>query len=129
MHKLPMHTKILLALVAGIVFGFAANRLGFAEFVTTYIRPVGTAFIKLISMVVVPLVFVSLLVGTTGLKDLRSLGRIGLRTLVLYVSMTAIAVSIGLGLANLIRPGVGFSQETRQQLIDGSGTAASAVGA
>jgi Na+/H+-dicarboxylate symporter len=88
--------------------------------VTTYIRPVGTAFIKLISMVVVPLVFVSLLVGTTGLKDIRSLGRIGLRTLALYVSMTAIAVSIGLTLANVIRPGVGFSQETRQQLIDGS---------
>lgn len=119
MRRLPMHTRILLALAAGIAFGFAANRLGFAGFVTTYIRPVGTAFIKLISMVVVPLVFVSLLVGTTGLKDIRSLGRIGLRTLVLYVSMTAIAVSIGLVLANVIRPGVGFSQETKQQLIDG----------
>lgn len=120
MRRLPMHTKILLALVAGIAFGFAANQLGFAPFVTTYIRPVGTAFIKLISMVVVPLVFVALLVGTTGLKDMRSLGRIGLRTLVLYVSMTAIAVSIGLGMANLVRPGVGFSQETRQQLVQGA---------
>lgn len=120
LRKLQMHTKILLALVAGIAFGFAANRLEFAEFVTTYIRPVGTAFIKLISMVVVPLVFASLLVGTTGLKDIRSLGRIGVRTLVLYVSMTAIAVSIGLVLANVIRPGIGFSQETKQQLTSGS---------
>ena len=118
LRQLPMHTKILLALVAGIVFGFAANRLGFAEFVMTYIRPVGTAFIKLISMVVVPLVFASLLVGTASLKDIRSLGRIGVRTLILYVSMTAIAVSIGLMLANVMRPGVGFSQETKQQLIE-----------
>ncbi len=120
MAKLPMHTRILLALVAGTVFGCAANRLGFAGFVLDWIRPVGTAFIKLISMVVVPLVFSSLLVGTTSLKDIRSLGRIGVRTLILYVSMTAIAVTIGLVLANLLQPGAGFSQETKQQLIDGA---------
>jgi Na+/H+-dicarboxylate symporter len=118
--KLPMHTKILLALVAGAAFGFAANRLEFAGFVITYLRPVGTAFIKLISMVVVPLVFVALLVGTASLKDIRSLGRIGIRTLILYVSMTAIAVGIGLTLANLVRPGAGFSQETKQQLMNGA---------
>jgi len=121
MPRLQMHTKILIALVAGTLFGFAANHLGFAEFVTTWVRPVGTAFIKLISMVVVPLVFASLLVGTTGLKDIRSLGRIGIRTLTLYVSMTAIAVSIGLLFANIGRPGIGFSQDTKQQLIDGAG--------
>ena len=126
MRKLQMHTKILLALVAGIGFGFAANRLGFGPFVITYIRPVGTAFIKLISMVVVPLVFVALLVGTASLKDIRSLGRIGVRTLVLYVSMTAIAVTIGLTLANVVRPGAGFSQETKQQLLEGGGTQPSA---
>ena len=119
MPRLPMHTRILLALVAGTAFGFAANRLGFAGFVLDWIRPIGTAFIRLISMVVVPLVFVALLVGTTSLKDIRSLGRIGIRTLILYVSMTAIAVSIGLGLANIVRPGVGFSQETRRQLMEG----------
>jgi Na+/H+-dicarboxylate symporter len=122
-----MHTKILLALVAGIVFGFAANRLGYAGVVITYIRPVGTAFIKLISMVVVPLVFVSLLVGTTSLKDIRSLGRIGIRTLVLYVSMTAIAVSIGLTLANIVRPGAGFSQEKKQQLMEGAAAQSGSV--
>jgi len=121
-----MHTKILLALVAGIGFGFAANRLGFVPFVLTYVRPVGTAFIKLISMVVVPLVFVALLVGTASLKDIRSLGRIGVRTLILYVSMTAIAVTIGLTLANVVRPGVGFSQDTKRQLLDGATAQSSA---
>jgi len=120
MPKLAMHTKILVALAAGTVFGFAANKLGFAEFVMTWVRPVGTAFIKLISMVVVPLVFASLLVGTTSLKDIRSLGRIGIRTLILYVSMTAISVSIGLLYANIGRPGVGFSDDKKQQLLDGA---------
>jgi proton glutamate symport protein len=116
--KLPIHTKILLALVAGAAFGFAANRLGFAGFVGTYIRPIGTAFIKLISMVVVPLVFVSLLVGTTSLKDLRSLGRIGIKTMVYYTVTTALAISIGLLLANLWRPGSGLSPQAKARLIE-----------
>ncbi len=120
MSRLQMHTKILLALAVGTIFGFAANHFGFTSFVTTWVRPIGTAFIKLISMVVVPLVFASLVVGTTSLKDLKSLGRIGIRTLTLYVAMTAIAVSIGLLFANLGRPGAGFSQNTRALLIEGA---------
>ena len=118
--RLRLHTKILLGLVLGAFFGALANRCGFSDFVFTYIKPIGTAFIRLISMVVVPLVFASLLVGTTSLGDIKKLGRIGVRTLILYVSMTAIAVSIGLGLANIVRPGIGFSQETKQQLMEGA---------
>jgi len=118
--RLQLHTKILLGLVLGALFGALANRCGFSDFIFTYIKPIGTAFIRLISMVVVPLVFASLLVGTASLGDIKKLGRIGIRTLILYVSMTAIAVSIGLGLANIVRPGIGFSLETRQQLMDGA---------
>jgi len=118
--RLQLHTRILLGLLLGILFGVLANRWGLSHFVFTYIKPIGTAFIKLISMVVVPLVFASLLVGTTSLGDIKKLGRIGVRTLVLYVSMTAIAVSIGLGLANIVRPGAGFSQQTKQQLMNGA---------
>ena len=118
--RLQLHTKILFGLVLGALFGALANRCGFSDFVFTYIKPIGTAFIRLISMVVVPLVFASLLVGTTSLGDIKKLGRIGVKTLVLYVSMTAIAVTIGIGLANIVRPGVGFSQETKQQLMDGA---------
>lgn len=120
MRRLPLHTKIFLALVAGAIFGLAANRLGFSGFVVDWIKPVGTAFVKLISMVVVPLVFASLLVGTTSLKDLRSLGRIGAKTVGFYLCTTAIAISIGLLMANVWRPGAGFAEETRQKLIDGA---------
>ena len=91
--KLQLHSKILLGLVAGTVLGVAANRLGFSGFVSGYVRPFGLLFIKLISMVVVPLVFASLLVGTASLNDIRKLGRIGAKTLGYYLCTTAIAVT------------------------------------
>ena len=119
--KLQLHTKILIALVIGAVFGLAANRLGFSAFVVTYIKPVGSAFIRLISMVVVPLVFASLLVGTASLRDIRTLGRIGAKTIVYYLSTTAIAVSIGLLLTSVVRPGSSLPQEVKQKLVADAG--------
>jgi len=93
--KLQLHTKILLGLVAGMILGVLANRLGFSGFVVGYIKPLGSIFIKLISMVVVPLVFASLLVGTASLNDIRKLRRIGTKTFLYYLCTTAIAVTIG----------------------------------
>jgi Na+/H+-dicarboxylate symporter len=115
--KLQLYTKILIALAIGALFGLIANRLGFSGFVGIWIKPVGTAFIRLISMVVVPLVFASLLVGTASLKDIRTLGRIGAKTLIFYTCTTAIAVTIGLSLTSVIRPGSSLSMESRQKLI------------
>jgi Na+/H+-dicarboxylate symporter len=119
--KLQLYTKILIALVLGAAFGLAANRFGFSAFVVTYIKPVGSAFIRLISMVVVPLVFASLLVGTASLKDIRTLGRIGAKTLAYYLSTTAIAVSIGLLLASVVRPGSSLPEEARKNLVSDAG--------
>ena len=119
--KLPLYTKILIGLLAGVVFGILANRLGFSDFVFNYIKPIGSAFIRLISMVVVPLVFASLLVGITSLNDIRKLGRIGAKTVVYYLCTTIIAISIGLLLANTLRPGAGLSEEARTKLIQNSG--------
>jgi len=118
--RLPLYTKILIGLLAGAVFGVSANRLGFSDFVFSYIKPIGSAFIRLISMVVVPLVFASLLVGTTSLNDIRKLGRIGAKTVAYFLCTTIIAVSIGLFLANTFRPGAGLSQQTRSRLIQNS---------
>jgi len=115
--KLQLYTKVLIALVVGAVFGLIANRFGFAEFVGTYIKPIGTAFIRLISMVVVPLVFASLLVGTASLKDIRTLGRIGAKTLIFYMCTTAAAVTIGLLLTDFVRPGSSLSEQARQKLV------------
>jgi Na+/H+-dicarboxylate symporter len=120
--RLQLHTKILLGLLLGVLFGLLANRFGFSGFVFTYIKPIGTAFIRLISMVVVPLVFASLLVGTTSLGDIRKLGRIGAKTMIYYISTTAIAITIGLLLANTFKPGAGLSAEARAKLLQSAGT-------
>jgi Na+/H+-dicarboxylate symporter len=112
-----LHTKILLGLLLGVVLGVLANRLAFSGFVISYVRPVGSVFVRLISMVVVPLVFASLLAGTASLNDIRKLGRIGVKTLTYYLCTTAIAVSLGLLLANTLKPGAGFSDQARTQLV------------
>ena len=120
MRKIQLHTKILLALAAGVVLGVLANRLGFSSFVAAYIKPFGSLFIRLISMVVVPLVFASLLVGTASLNDVKKLGRIGVKTLVYFLCTTAIAVIIGLLLANTFKPGVGIAEDVRADLVKSS---------
>jgi proton glutamate symport protein len=114
--KLQLYTKILIGLLLGIICGILANRWGFSDFILTYIKPVGFLFIRLISMVVIPLVFASLLVGTASLSDIRKLGRMGAKTVAYYLCTTIIAISIGLLLANTLRPGTGLSQDVRTRL-------------
>jgi proton glutamate symport protein len=118
--KLQLYTKVLIGLVAGVLFGMLAGQLGFSDFVSSYIKPIGSVFIKLISMVVIPLVFASLLVGTSSLNDIRKLGRIGAKTMAYYLCTTIIAICIGLLLANTLRPGAGLSEEARTKLTQSS---------
>lgn len=119
--KLQLPTQILMGLVLGAAFGVVANRLGWHDFIVEYIKPVGTAFVKLITMVVIPLVFASLLVGTASLNDIRKLGRIGIRTGVYYLGTTVIAITIGLVLANALKPGSSLPEETKAQLLESGG--------
>jgi Na+/H+-dicarboxylate symporter len=118
--KLQLYTKVLIGLVAGVLFGMLASQLGFSDFVSSYIKPIGSVFIKLISMVVIPLVFASLLVGTSSLNDIRKLGRIGAKTMAYFLCTTIIALCIGLLLANTFRPGVGLSEQAQTKLIQSS---------
>ncbi len=124
--RLQLYTKILIGLLVGVIFGVLANQWGFSDFVFSYIKPIGSAFIKLIRLVVVPLVFASLLVGTASLNDIRKLGRIGAKTVAYYLCTTIIAISIGLLLANTLKPGVGLSEEARTQLMESVSEEASA---
>ncbi len=89
---------------------------GVGTTVISILRPVGTAFMKLIKMVIVPLVFSSLLVGVASLGDVRKLGRLGGKTIGLYLGTTAIAVTIGLALGNLIQPGNFVGERDRAAL-------------
>jgi Na+/H+-dicarboxylate symporter len=89
---------------------------GMGDTIITWLNPIGDAFMRLIKMVIVPLVFSSLLVGVASLGDIRKLGRLGLRTLGLYLGTTAIAVSIGLAIAHIINPGSFIDEKSRVAL-------------
>jgi proton glutamate symport protein len=115
---MQLYTKILLGLVLGILAGFVAN-FGEVEALRSLfqaLEPLGTAFIRAITMVVIPLVVASLLVGTSSLGDLTKLGRIGGKTVAYYLGTTALAVVIGLLVSNLVRPGSGIDARTRDAL-------------
>jgi len=114
--KLQLYTKVLIGLLAGVLFGVLAGQYGFSYFVSSYIKPIGSGFIKLISMVVIPLVFASLLVGTSSFNDIRKLGRIGAKTMLYFLCTTIIALCIGLFLANTLRPGIGLSEQAQTKL-------------
>ncbi|MFC4660613.1 MULTISPECIES: dicarboxylate/amino acid:cation symporter [Oceanobacillus] len=100
--------NILIALVAGAVAGMAltfAPESFFGPLDRYVLDPVGQIFINLIMMLVVPLVFVSIVLGTAGLGEPAKLGRIGVFTITFFLTTTAIAISIGLALAYLVKPG------------------------
>ena len=110
MKKIKLHTKIFIGLILGVVVG-----LIFGE-KATIIEPVGTIFLRLITMIVVPLVLVSLMLGTASLGDIRKLGRIGIKTIVYFMITTMIAISIGLVLANVVKPGYGLNEQVKTEL-------------
>jgi len=112
---MALHTKILIGLLVGVVSGIAVNQLGkvygkdFVDGVDKVINnvtlPIGTLFLSLLLLIVVPLVFASLVVGVAGIGDIRKLGRVGLKSFAYCLVLSAISVVIGLGLANTIQPG------------------------
>lgn len=119
---LPLHTRMLIAFVIGITLGLIANVFlsgsGLVENIIGWVtEPVGKLFINTLKMLVVPLVFSALLLGVVEIGDPKSLGRIGGKTLIYILVVTGIAVSIGLTLVNLIKPGVGISKELGMSLI------------
>ena len=119
---IALHTKILIGLLVGVIGGLAANQIwggsdpSVASFISNFTQPIGTLFLNLLLMIVVPLVFSSLVVGVAGIGDIRKLGRIGLKSFAYCLILSAISVVIGLGLANSIRPGERISEETAIQL-------------
>ncbi len=121
-----LHTKIFLGLLVGVVAGVAANAF-FSHtrgllLVEKYVSdPLGTIFLNLLIMIVIPLVFASLALGVAQIGDLRHLGRIGVRTAAYFLLVTALAVVIGLTLVNTIRPGDYLPKEMKGELMSSYG--------
>ena len=113
MKKLALHWKILIGMVLGIVFGFLMNSLdGGKSFVIDWIKPFGTIFINLLKLIAVPLILASLIKGISDLKDISKIKKMGARTIIVYVLTTVVAIVIGLGIVNVVKPGEGMSAET-----------------
>jgi len=116
--KLALHWKIVIGMVLGLTFGFVMQNLEMKGIVVDWIKPFGTIFINLLKMIAVPLIVVSLIVGLSDLKDIAKLSKLGGRTVGLYLFTTVSAVSIGLVLANVIKPGEFINEESRQSLLE-----------
>src|SRR5688572_3459961 len=120
--RVALHTKILLGLLVGALAGVASNLYArdsprLLWLVDNVAQPVGQIFLRLLFMVVVPLVFASVTMGVASLGDVRRIGRIGVKTLLLFLATTTIAVCIGLLLVNLIRPGESLDPAIRTALM------------
>ena len=131
---LPLHWLMLIGFVVGLGGGLAVNMLVGADapwvvWLTSNITgPAGQIFLRLLFMLVIPLLFSALVVGVAEMGDLKSLGRAGIKTLLLTIVVSGIAVVIGLGMVNLFRPGDGVDPElARALLAQGSAGAAAIV--
>ena len=106
MKKLALHWQILLGMVVGVLVGLLMTQIeGGKEIVQDWIKPFGKIFINALKLIAVPLILASLIKGVSDLKDISKLSKIGGRTIGIYVLTTIIAVSIGLLLVNIIKPG------------------------
>jgi len=103
--SLKLWQKIIVALILGVVVGAV---LGPAA---EYIKPIGSLFINLIKMLIVPLIFSSLVVGICSMDDIKKMGRIGAKSFGVYLLTTAIAITIGLIIGTVLQPGVGLNME------------------
>lgn len=119
MKKLALHWKILIGMLSGLVFGFIMLQVsGGAEFVDNWIKPLGTIFVKLLKLIAIPLILASLIKGISDLKDISKFANIGIRTILIYICTTVVAISIGLILVNALQPGDGVSDETIAKLTE-----------
>jgi len=113
MKNIPLHWKIILGLILGVLWSIASAKFGWADFTNDFIHPFGEVFIRLLKLIAIPLVLFSIITGVTSLKDVRKLGRMGSQTIGMYLGTTFIAVTIGLLLSNLINPGKKLTDKDR----------------
>ncbi len=131
--RLPLHWKMAIGFAAGLLLGLVAHALGggdvaWVKWLTDYItQPVGTLFLRLIFMLVIPLLFSALVMGVAEMGDVRALGRVGWKTLGYTILASGLAVAIGLLLVNVLRPGAGVDPVAAQQMLAQGSERASAI--
>jgi aerobic C4-dicarboxylate transport protein len=97
-----LYAQVLLAIVLGILLGY------FEPAFAAQLKPLGDAFIKLVKMVIAPVIFVTVVTGIAGLRDLGDLGRVAIKTFAYFLTLSTLALIIGLIVANVVQPGTGM---------------------
>jgi len=113
--NLALHWQVIIGLVLGGVYAWFAVANNWIHFTMDYINPFGNIFINLLKMIAVPLVLFSIISGIISLKDITQLGRMGIKTLCLYLLTTLFSVSLGLVYVNIVNPGENQSLEIRTE--------------
>lgn len=118
MKKLALHWQILIGMVLGVIFALILSNFSWgSQFIKDWVKPFGNIFINALKLIAVPLILASLIKGVSDLKDISKLSKMGLRTISLYIGTTIVAVSIGLIIVNIIKPGDSITDETRTELV------------
>lgn len=135
--KIALHWKILIGMVLGVSFSLILISTPWGKSMTTimvdgadveiskaalfvkhWIKPFGNMFINALKLIAVPLILASLIKGVSDLKDISKLSKMGLRTILIYLATTLVAVTIGLVVVNVVQPGKTITEETRTELVD-----------
>ena len=123
-----MLAGFLIGLVAGLIAYSTQRDAAWVEFVTTYITgPIGQVFLRLLFMLVIPLLFSALVVGISEMGEIRSLKRVGLRTLAYTVIVSSIAVAVSLATVNILKPGAGVDKAAAASMLEQSAGRASEI--
>jgi len=118
--NLPLHWKIILGMFLGVSFGFLMSNFDQTgkDIISDWIKPFGTIFINALKLIAIPLILASLIKGISDLKDISKLSKMGGITITTYLITTVIAVSVGLAIVNVVKPGNSISDETRIELLN-----------
>jgi DAACS family dicarboxylate/amino acid:cation (Na+ or H+) symporter len=130
--RFPLHLQMLagfaVGLVGGLIVNLTAGGAGWVETVTTYVTgPIGQVFLRLLFMLVIPLLFAALVSGVAEMGDIAALRKVGVRTLIFTLILSALSVAIGLALVNLIRPGEGVDPAMARELLAQAGAGAESI--
>ena len=118
MKKLALHWQILLGMAFGVLFAVLLIQFSWGkQVIVDWVKPFGNIFINLLKLIAVPLILASLIKGVSDLKDISKLSKMGGRTIGMYILTTVFAVSIGLVIVNIIKPGNFISEQTRTELV------------
>lgn len=118
MRKIALHWQIIIGMFAGLLIGGLFLLFPWGKgFVVDWIKPFGTIFINSLKLIAIPLIIASLVKGVSDLNDIRQLSKMGSRTIGMYIVTTIVAISIGLLLVNIVKPGSFIEENTRLEMM------------